>query len=84
MKLQPGIWLSRQWSHELAMSGPLLQYAELALAQPMMDVPIYGRIATMEVLRPPGAAQDMLFLATERNKVCLLAYNPATGELETK
>ena len=25
--------------------------------QPMLDVPIYGRIGTMELYRPPGASQ---------------------------
>eukprot|EP00898_Chlorokybus_atmophyticus_P002114 jgi/Chlat1/2903/Chrsp2S04662 len=52
--------------------------------QPLLDVPIYGRIATMELFRPPGESQDVLFLCTERYKVCLLTYDSATGELVTR
>ncbi|KAM0886109.1 hypothetical protein ACQ4PT_029885 [Festuca glaucescens] len=40
--------------------------------QPMLDAPIYGRIATIELFRPHNETQDFLFIATERYKFCVL------------
>ncbi|XVE48502.1 hypothetical protein DITRI_Ditri01bG0006900 [Diplodiscus trichospermus] len=51
---------------------------------PMLDVPIYGRIATLELFRPHGEAQDFLFIATERYKFCVLQWDPETSELITR
>ncbi|KAF2310831.1 hypothetical protein GH714_017510 [Hevea brasiliensis] len=53
-------------------------------AQPMLDVPIYGRIATLELFRPHGEAQDFLFIATERYKFCVLQWDAETSELITR
>ena len=50
--------------------------------EPMHDVPLYGRIATLEVWRPPGAAQDELFVSTERFGFCVLAYEG--GDIVTR
>ena len=47
--------------------------------QAMMDVPIYGRIATMELVRPPFEKKPMLFILTERNMFCVLSYDAAKG-----
>lgn len=52
--------------------------------QPMLDVPIYGRIATLELFRPHGEAQDFLFIATERYKFCVLQWDADTSELITR
>ena len=52
--------------------------------QPMLDVPIYGRVACMELFRPPGKQQELLFISTERYKFCVLAYDASTGELVTR
>ncbi|XP_057415588.1 DNA damage-binding protein 1a [Lotus japonicus] len=52
--------------------------------QPMLDVPIYGRIATLELFRPHGETQDYLFVATERYKFCVLQWDPETSELVTR
>ncbi|XP_043699363.1 DNA damage-binding protein 1 isoform X2 [Telopea speciosissima] len=52
--------------------------------QPMLDVPIYGRIATLELFRPHGEAQDFLFIATERYKFCVLQWDTDTSELITR
>ncbi|XWS62379.1 hypothetical protein CRYUN_Cryun06bG0005900 [Craigia yunnanensis] len=52
--------------------------------QPMLDVPIYGRIATLELFRPYGEAQDFLFIATERYKFCVLQWDAETSELLTR
>ncbi|XP_068656195.1 DNA damage-binding protein 1a-like [Aristolochia californica] len=52
--------------------------------QPMLDVPIYGRIATLELFRPHGEAQDLLFIATERYKFCVLQWDAETSELITR
>lgn len=52
--------------------------------QPMLDVPIYGRIATLELFRPHGEAQDFLFIATERYKFCVLQWDAETSEVNTR
>lgn len=52
--------------------------------QPMLDVPIYGRIATLELFRPHGETQDLLFIATERYKFCVLQWDAETSELITR
>ncbi|KAG0461871.1 hypothetical protein HPP92_020347 [Vanilla planifolia] len=52
--------------------------------QPMLDVPIYGRIATLELFRPHGESQDLLFIATERYKFCVLQWDGETSELITR
>lgn len=52
--------------------------------QPMLDVPIYGRIATLELFKPPGEAQDFLFISTERYKFCVLQWDAEAGELVTR
>ncbi|KAL0398278.1 UNVERIFIED_CONTAM: DNA damage-binding protein 1 [Sesamum radiatum] len=49
--------------------------------QPMLDVPIYGRIATLELFRPHGESQDLLFIATERYKFCVLQWDAETAEI---
>ncbi|CAN8246204.1 unnamed protein product [Cochlearia groenlandica] len=52
--------------------------------QPMLDVPIYGRIATLELFRPHGETQDFLFIATERYKFCVLQWDAESSELITR
>ncbi|KAI5671045.1 hypothetical protein M9H77_11409 [Catharanthus roseus] len=52
--------------------------------QPMLDVPIYGRIATLELFRPHGETQDLLFIATERYKFCVLQWDVEAGEVVTR
>ncbi|KAK8522408.1 hypothetical protein V6N13_115377 [Hibiscus sabdariffa] len=52
--------------------------------QPMLDVPIYGRIATLELFRPHGETQDFLFIATERYKFCVLQWDTESSELITR
>ncbi|KAL2629921.1 hypothetical protein R1flu_014607 [Riccia fluitans] len=52
--------------------------------QPMLDVPLYGRIATLELFRPPGESQDVLFISTERYKFCVLQWDAEAGELVTR
>jgi DNA damage-binding protein 1 len=52
--------------------------------QPMLDVGIYGRISAMELFRPKGEKQDLLFLLTERYKFCVLTYDAANGEIITR
>ena len=51
---------------------------------PVMDTPIYGRIANIELFRMNGAEKDFLFLSTERFKFCVLEYDMISGELITK
>ncbi|KAD7117821.1 hypothetical protein E3N88_05089 [Mikania micrantha] len=52
--------------------------------QPMLDVPIYGRIATLELFRPHGETQDLLFIATERYKICVLQWDADAHEVITR
>lgn len=52
--------------------------------QPLMDVPIYGRIATMELFKPPMETQELLFISTERYKFCVLQFDMASGEIITR
>jgi len=52
--------------------------------QPLLDFDIYGRIATIELFRPTGEPQDLLFISTERYKFCVLAYDTKTGEIITR
>ncbi|CAI5964736.1 unnamed protein product, partial [Closterium sp. NIES-64] len=52
--------------------------------QPLVDVPLYGRIATMELFRPPGELKDLLFICTERYKFCVLEYDALSRELITR
>ncbi|DBA79836.1 TPA: hypothetical protein ACH3X2_007673 [Trebouxia sp. C0005] len=47
------------------------------------DVPIYGRIAAMELFRPAGEKKDLLFFTTERYKFCVL-YWDAENNLQTR
>lgn len=48
--------------------------------QGVLDVPIYGRIASLELFRPKGEPKDLLFLHTERYKFCVLEYVPPKGD----
>ncbi|KAI3709968.1 hypothetical protein L2E82_39739 [Cichorium intybus] len=52
--------------------------------QPMLDVPIYGRIATLELFRPHGETQDLLFIATERFVVCVLQWDAEANMVVTR
>ncbi|PNX77747.1 DNA damage-binding protein 1-like [Trifolium pratense] len=52
--------------------------------QSILDVPLYGRIATLELFRPHGETQDFLFIATERYKFCVLQWDTEKSELFTR
>ena len=43
--------------------------------QPFKEVPMYGRIATMQLWCPPGQNLAQLFLSTDSNKFCILAWD---------
>ena len=47
--------------------------------QGVLDVPLYGRVAALQLFRPPGEPRDLLLLLTERNKFCVLAYDEDAG-----
>eukprot|EP00051_Salpingoeca_urceolata_P028390 m.486586 g.486586 ORF g.486586 m.486586 type:complete len:1102 (+) comp24511_c0_seq1:335-3640(+) len=51
---------------------------------PLVDVNIYGRIAVMQLFRPPGESKDLLFISTESYQFCVLAYDEASGEIVTR
>jgi len=48
------------------------------------DVPMYGRIATLELFKPPLEPKHLLFIATERHAFCVLSYDASRGELITR
>ena len=50
---------------------------------PVLDVGVYGRVAAMEVYRPAGEQQDLIFLTTERFQFCVLRYNATRRVIET-
>jgi DNA damage-binding protein 1 len=52
--------------------------------QPFLDIGIYGRISTLQLFRPSTEDKDLLFIATERYKFCILAYDSNTGEIVTR
>ncbi|CAA7054607.1 unnamed protein product [Microthlaspi erraticum] len=52
--------------------------------QTILDVPLYGRIATLELFRPHGETQDLLFIATEKYKFCVLQWDSESSELITR
>uniref|UniRef100_A0ACD5TYR9 Uncharacterized protein n=1 Tax=Avena sativa TaxID=4498 RepID=A0ACD5TYR9_AVESA len=49
----------------------------------MLDVPIYGRITTIELFRPDNETQDFLFIVTEKYKYCVLQWDGEKSELLT-
>lgn len=42
-------------------------------------MPLYGRVAALQLFRPPGEPRDLLLLLTERHKFCVLAYDEEAG-----
>eukprot|EP00795_Rhopilema_esculentum_P011588 gene11587-21825_t len=52
--------------------------------KPVLDVGLYGRIATMQLFRPPTERKDLLFILTERYRVAILGYKQETGDIITK
>lgn len=44
-------------------------------------MPLYGRVAAMQLFRPAGEPRDLLLLLTERNKFCVLAFDEESGAL---
>jgi len=51
--------------------------------QLMLDVPVYGRIATLELFHSPGESKELLFLAFERDNFCVLQWDAEAGALVT-
>jgi hypothetical protein len=47
--------------------------------QGVLDVPLYGRVAALQLFRPASEPRDLLLLLTERNKFCVLAFDEASG-----
>ena len=51
----------------------------------LLDVPIYGDIADVRTVRPPGEARDLLLVLTDdRFQGALLAYDAETGTVATR
>ena len=52
--------------------------------EPILDVPLYGRIAGLEKFRPTSDGLDLIFVSTERNKFCVLGIDPDRKVVVTK
>ncbi|KAI0234301.1 DNA damage-binding protein 1 [Lamellibrachia satsuma] len=50
--------------------------------RPVKEISIYGRIAVLELFRPPGEAKDMLFLLTSRYNAMILECKQDGNSLE--
>ncbi|CAG8590178.1 17871_t:CDS:10, partial [Racocetra fulgida] len=48
------------------------------------DVPVYGRIAAMQVYRPRGRDTDLLFVATEQQQYFVISYDEKQHQLITE
>lgn len=42
-------------------------------------MPLYGRVAALQLFRPPGEARDLLLVLTERCKFCVLGWDEEAG-----
>jgi len=51
---------------------------------PLHDVPLFGRVASMELFRAPGEQQDSLFILTEKHQFCLLSYDTTKKAILTR
>lgn len=51
--------------------------------QPLYDVPVYGRIAAMRLVRLAGDARDTLVFTTERFQMVALQFDERTKQLRT-
>ncbi|CAA0805711.1 DNA damage-binding protein 1a [Striga hermonthica] len=51
---------------------------------PILDVPIYGRIAALQFFRPHGETRDLLFMATEKYEFCVLQWDAEKAEFITR
>jgi len=52
--------------------------------QGILDVPVYGRISCLELVRISNEPKDLLFISTERYKFFVIEYDENTGELVTR
>lgn len=58
---------------------PLCTAADPPPAQGVLDVPLYGRVAALQLFRPPGEPRDLLLVLTERCKFCVLGWDEEAG-----
>lgn len=50
----------------------------------ILEVPIYGRIATMKLFRPKSSQQDFLLVTTEKFQMFILSFDSETQEILTR
>jgi DNA damage-binding protein 1 len=48
------------------------------------DVPLFGKIASLDSYRPHNLDQDLIFILTEKKHFCILGYDAATKKLVTR
>mmetsp|Transcript_43548 Transcript_43548/g.123343 ORF Transcript_43548/g.123343 Transcript_43548/m.123343 type:complete len:1396 (+) Transcript_43548:87-4274(+) len=51
--------------------------------EPVLNVPIYGRICLLQPFRPTGTAKDLLFVTTEKQQYFILSYDSTRQEILT-
>jgi len=82
-----GRFTSKDELNLIVAKGTLLELSKITEEglQPILEIPLYGRVAALELYTPPSGnnGQDLLFILTERYDVCVLRYDTATGTIRT-
>ena len=66
--------------HSPGSTSALNPLTESCNLQGVLDVPLYGRVAALQLFRPAGEPRDLLLLLTERNNFCVLGFDEESGE----
>ncbi|KAJ3046477.1 DNA damage-binding protein 1, partial [Rhizophlyctis rosea] len=52
--------------------------------RPILDnIPIYGRVAYIDLYKPPSSPTSLLYILTEHQRYSILRFNPTTSAIET-
>ena len=82
-----GRFTSKDELNLIVAKGTLLELSKITEEglQPILEIPLYGRVAALELYTPTSGnnGQELLFILTERYDVCVLRYDAATGTIRT-
>ena len=82
-----GRFTSKDELNLIVAKGTLLELSKITEEglQPILEIPLYGRVAALELYTPTSGnnGQDLLFILTERYDVCVLRYDTKTGTIRT-
>ncbi|KAM3349701.1 hypothetical protein ACQJBY_022539 [Aegilops geniculata] len=75
--------------HQLNLIVAKCNHIEIYMLTPhglqlMLDVPLYGTVATLELYRSRSETQDFLFIGMERYRYCVLQWDGRKSELLTR